>query len=578
MTYEKGTSRWQRSISPVTSTEESGRARTLDGTPIRIEPYNDEAELDVIRHYALRHRRRQPALLRPRLRGAALRTARVIAPPTFLYSVFDGAIGAGLPGVQPIYAGTEWTFYRARPARRADRTDRPLRPGPTANRRARAPASSSRPRDTDYAVGRAAWWRTATGAPSGCRGGARAAAWPTSRATSTAYSDEELHAIRAAALGEFRRGAAPLDVDAVQVGDPIPAVVKGPIDRITMTAYYAGCIGSPGLQVAARWPGSTASTPSTIPERLPSNYDPSYFAEAVLPSLGHQDADVAREIGMPGAYDNGPQRCGWFAHAVTNWMGDTALLHKLVGAAAATGHLRGHALDQRRDHRAPARRVTYGVVEIVAARRQPAGRADRDRDRHRACPHGRQRRRSRSTKASRYDPTIPSKRSMRDLNETPKIVGTPARFGSSNVLRALAASRTGEIISLNLPLDDPNDLFGRGAFKRTMRVHNRVRPLGDGRHIVVNDDEIYLALQGSSQWDSYAHFGLMSDDGKGIYYGGAGLEETYPQPSAPNLGIHALGPGIVARGCSSTWLPASAQVGASWRPTPASTGRRSNTA
>jgi acyl dehydratase len=63
---------------------------------------------------------------------------------------------------------------------------------------------------------------------------------------------------------------------------------------------------------------------------LPSNYDPSYFAETVLPSLGHQDTDVAREIGMPNAYDNGPQRCGWFAHAVTNWMGDESRLEQLT--------------------------------------------------------------------------------------------------------------------------------------------------------------------------------------------------------------------------------------------------------
>jgi hypothetical protein len=35
----------------------------------------------------------------------------MIAPPTFLYSSFDGAIGIGFPGVQPIYAGTEWTLH-----------------------------------------------------------------------------------------------------------------------------------------------------------------------------------------------------------------------------------------------------------------------------------------------------------------------------------------------------------------------------------------------------------------------------------------------------------------------------------
>jgi kynurenine formamidase len=128
------------------------------------------------------------------------------------------------------------------------------------------------------------------------------------------------------------------------------------------------------------------------------------------------------------------------------------------------------------------------------------------------------------------------------------ILGAPARFGPANVLRGLGASRTGEVISLNLELGDPIAPFGRSPFRRTMRLHNQIRPFGEGDHLVINDDEIQLALQGSSQWDSYAHFGLITDDGSEMYFGGFGLEETFPEPSAPNIGIHALGPGIVTRG------------------------------
>ena len=126
--------------------------------------------------------------------------------------------------------------------------------------------------------------------------------------------------------------------------------------------------------------------------------------------------------------------------------------------------------------------------------------------------------------------------------------GAPARFGQANVLRGLAAAVTGEVISLNLELDDPNPPFGRGRFERSARLHNQVRPLPDGRHIVVNDDEVRLALQGSSQWDSFAHFGVIGDEVPGIYHGGAGLDETHPQAAGRNLGIQALGPGIVTRG------------------------------
>jgi hypothetical protein len=39
---------------------------------------------------------------------------------------------------------------------------------------------------------------------------------------------------------------------------------------------------------------------------------------------------VARAIGIPAAYDNGTQRIGWVAHAVTNWMGDAGFLRNLT--------------------------------------------------------------------------------------------------------------------------------------------------------------------------------------------------------------------------------------------------------
>ena len=35
------------------------------------------------------------------------------------------------------------------------------------------------------------------------------------------------------------------------------------------------------------------------------------------------------DLGMPGPYDNGPQRIGMLASCVTNWMGDDAMLREL---------------------------------------------------------------------------------------------------------------------------------------------------------------------------------------------------------------------------------------------------------
>lgn len=296
----------------------------LDGTPIRVEQWNNEASWDSIRHYALGLGDDNPLFCDP---AYAERTpyGTLLAPPTFPFTAFDGAVGAGLPGVQPIYAGTAWRFHRR--LRRNELIQASARFGPV-RRLSGATAS-------DMII------QTALCRYEDSQGGliaeaeARTFRTPRRRASTglayqpreaQEYDDDELEAIRADATAEFRRGSDQLT--SVRAGDVVPAVVKGPIGRIDMTAYYAGCPGSPGyksVEVAAKY----RTWAVTDPDRLPSNYDPSYFAERVLPSIGHQDPEAAHELGMPGAYNNGPQRVGWFAHCLTNWMGDSAFLSRL---------------------------------------------------------------------------------------------------------------------------------------------------------------------------------------------------------------------------------------------------------
>lgn len=313
-------------LSPQIDPVQLDRIHELVGTSIRIEPYNNEATRDTVRHYALGIGDDNPLWCDPGY-AAASPYGGLLAPPTFLYSVFDGAIGAGLPGVQPVYAGTEWTFHR--PLRRGDTIEPSARFGPVRRLSgATSPDMVLQSCDIEYRVegdlvasARAGTFRL----PRREAPGGGLAYQPREEHV---YSDEDLERIREHALNEFRRGAEPLVFAELSLGAAVPAVVKGPIDRITMTAYYAGCIGSPGYkacEVAWKYRDWALNDPG----KLPSNYDPSYYAETVLPSLGHQDSDVAREIGMPNAYDNGPQRCGWFGHAVTNWMGDSSFLSKL---------------------------------------------------------------------------------------------------------------------------------------------------------------------------------------------------------------------------------------------------------
>jgi acyl dehydratase len=303
-------------------------AKSFVGMPLRVEPWHHEATLDTIRHYAYGIGDDNP-LWSDEDYAAVSVHGGIVAPPTFLYSVYDGAIGLGLPGVQPFYAGTSWTFHE--PIRRGDR----FRPEATMGELEVREGSKAGPfiiqhvntryvRVADEVVVAEATAGTFRVARSNATQGLKYE----QRAPQT-YTDEELDDIIAQALSEPRRGGRPRYAREVQVGEELPPVVKGPLKQITMTAYYAGCIGSPGYkadEIGWRYRDWAMNSP----ERLPNNYDPSYFAERVLPSLGHQDASVARELGMPGAYGNGPQKCGWMGHAVTNWMGDGGHLQELT--------------------------------------------------------------------------------------------------------------------------------------------------------------------------------------------------------------------------------------------------------
>jgi acyl dehydratase len=304
------------------------QAAAMEGQPVRVEPWNHEATRDTIRHYAGGLGDDNPLFVDPEY-ARTTSFGDVIAPPTFLYSSFDGAIGTGFPGVQPIYAGTEWTFHEV--IRRGDRIVPESRMGAVTLHTGRTSSRFAIQRvHTDYrresdgvliASALASTFRVprASAADGGLSYEAR---------QQHLYTDEEIETIREWAISEPRAGKHAPSAASVSVGTTIPEVVKGPIDQITMTAYYAGCIGSPGYKAAeVAWLYRTWAVRD--PQRLPNNYDPTYFSERVLPSLGHQNHDVAREIGMPGAYNNGPQKCGWMAHPVLNWMGDEGRLRSL---------------------------------------------------------------------------------------------------------------------------------------------------------------------------------------------------------------------------------------------------------
>jgi acyl dehydratase len=301
--------------------------RALIGRDLRVAQYNEFASYDTIRHYAFGIGDDNPLWCDEEY-ASGTKYGTQLAPPLFLVSVIPSSVTPGFPGIQPLKVADHWTWYR--PVRRGDRirasaklTAVDIVEGKIGGRMAKEWGEIVYKTTEGELLARVETEHLRVMRPDGQGDGLSYADQPEYQ-----YTESELKRIEHDVFNEERRGSEVRYWESVNVGDEIPAVVKGPLDQVTMTCYYAGAIGTPGYKASElRWKQWRQA--HEFPETMPGNYPLDYFQERVLPSLGHQNHSVARAIGMPGAYDNGHQRMGWLAHAVTNWMGDDGLLKHL---------------------------------------------------------------------------------------------------------------------------------------------------------------------------------------------------------------------------------------------------------
>jgi acyl dehydratase len=305
---------------PTLGNSALAEARALIGMPIRVEQWNHEASRDVIRHYSWGIGDDNPLYCDPAY-AAGSRWGGIIAPPTFFFGIFDAVVSPGLEEIQWYYSGFDAEFLR--PMHRndvitasAEYVDAKMVHGK------RVPNMLVQTGDVRYTNQDG---QLCTRVLSHCFRVARLGAVDGLKYEPRQphrYTQQELQAIMMAQVEEVRRGKQPLYWEEVEVGQALPGTVRGPLNQMDMTAYYAGAVGTSGYKsTKLRWKNTWLAR--NQPERLPNNYDKCYYGAAVLPSIGHQDANVAvNDLGMPGPYDNGPQRCGMLATCVTNWMGD----------------------------------------------------------------------------------------------------------------------------------------------------------------------------------------------------------------------------------------------------------------
>jgi len=296
---------------PTITAEALAALRARIGRPVRRpEPYIEVATRDAIRHWADGIGDRNPFWL-----------GQGIAPPTILFAmdrIVSGYVG-GLPGIHAMYAGTD--FRWSRPIHEGDRIigESVLRelvekPSTFAARAIQQIYRTTFRAEDGAVVCEADSWCFRTERDTAReRGKYQAAEAPR-------YTDDEIERIRRAYASEEIRGGTPRYWEDVEVGDAVPVVCKGPL---TVTSVIAFVQGWGSLYVRAH------GLAFDLFERHPALGIPNAFGVPEPPERVHWDEAFAREVGVPGAYDYGPERVAWLGHLVTNWMGDLGQLRRL---------------------------------------------------------------------------------------------------------------------------------------------------------------------------------------------------------------------------------------------------------
>ena len=287
------------------------------------EPWCYEATRDNIRHYAHGIGDDNPLWCDPSY-AQGTKYGDVVAPPSFLFAtdrIISGYVG-GLPGVHAMWSGADWKWLK--PVRRNDEI------------KTEAVLKDLIERDTSFAgravqqiynvkfynqhgdiVADADSWCFRTERDHAREKGTKYA--DLKKRAPPRYTDEELAAFYRLYAEEEIRGALQRYWEDIAIGEPLPAMAKGPM---TVTGFIAFAQGWGGLYIRANklnWRQVHAHPGLGIKNR---------FGIPDCPERVHWEEEFALRVGAPGAYDYGPERCSWLTHHMTNWMGDDGFLRR----------------------------------------------------------------------------------------------------------------------------------------------------------------------------------------------------------------------------------------------------------
>ncbi len=282
--------------------------------------FNEMATRDAIRHFAQGIGDENP-LWQDEEYAQKTKYGSIIAPGCFLYSVY-WAVGSwgGLPGIHGWHSGNDWEFYQ--PIFVNDKitftevlTDVVEKQSRMSGRTIIQYSDTIYTNQQGEVIAKTKGWciRAERGASreKGRYSGVRKAQ----------YTPDELLAIEQAYDREDIRGTTPRYWEDVKTGDELTPVVKGPLSLRDMIAWLMG-VGSYFMRAHRRALDYQRRHPAV-------GMIDSATGITDVPELVHVENTRAEEIGIPGAYDYGPQRISWLGHLLTNWMGDDGFLKRL---------------------------------------------------------------------------------------------------------------------------------------------------------------------------------------------------------------------------------------------------------
>lgn len=306
---------------PLITAEALDELRTRIGETFdRPAPHVTEATADSIRHWALGIGDDNPLWLDPEY-ARQTRWGGIIAPGTFLYA-FDRVVSgyvSGLPGIHAMFAGTDWQWYA--PIRLGDRIEaRPVLKdlielqSTFSGRSVKQTYRVSFVNQDGQLVCEADSWCIRTQRDVARERATREAVTP------KVWSPEEIADIDRHYAQHRRRGAVPRYWEDVQVGEALPTMLKGPS---TVTSFVCFTQGWGSLYVKAHGPAFDMF------RRHPALGIPNDLGVPEPPERVHWDNELARAVGVPAAYDYGPERISWLGHLMTDWIGDDGFLNRL---------------------------------------------------------------------------------------------------------------------------------------------------------------------------------------------------------------------------------------------------------